>query len=310
MVWQELSLSRIVEQIPIAVAITHSDGSIAYANPRLYALLDEPAGSLVGRELFAFRPARVPILLDGERWQGESSFRPRSGEDLSVLEAVYPVRDADGVAYFIHFLQDFSAEKQRVESLSALAYYDSLSGLPNRNLFGDRLERALLSFERTGIGFAVLYIDLDRFKSVNDALGHAAGDRLLRDAAERMSRTLRKNDTLARLGGDEFAAVLEGMGGAADAARVAEKLLAASREPHDLGGSPVHVGMSIGIALCPRNARDAAALLTRADGAMYAAKAAGRNCCRLTATVSESTSRSTPPTGSSGTVHRLRRERG
>jgi diguanylate cyclase (GGDEF)-like protein/PAS domain S-box-containing protein len=303
--WQEQNLPWIVEQIPIGVAITRADGNITYANPRLCALLGEPAGSLTGRMLPELKPAHGPIRRDHEGRRGLSTLRARSGAEIAVVEAVYAARDTDGLACFIHFLQDLGDGKC-AGSLAALAYYDSLTGLPNRNLFGDRLERTLLSFERSGAGLAVLYIDFDRLKPVNDALGHAAGDRLLQEAAARMSRAVRKNDTLARLGGDEFAAILEGVATPAEALRVAEKLLAAGRIPHVLAGRPVRVSLSIGIALCPRDASDAPALLMRADAAMYAAKAAGGDCCRLAATVAESPAGTAPSTYSAGIARRLR----
>lgn len=169
----------------------------------------------------------------------------------------------------------------RSELLSSFAFYDSLTGLPNRNLFKDRLARAILSAERRAGGFALFYIDIDRFKTVNDAWGHETGDRLPREAAARMSRVLRRSDTLARLGGDEFAAILEDVKTDAGACVVAEKLFALCGERYELNGSSLRVTLSVGISLYPQDGRDAAALLEHADRAMYQAKGQGRNCYSL-----------------------------
>jgi diguanylate cyclase (GGDEF)-like protein len=285
MVWRKLSLAEVVEKIPIGVAVTRPDGRIEYANPHLHALLKEPGEGLLGRCLAAFRQGDEPRLapLDGGEWRGESRLRIAAGGVVHVLEVVHPVHDESGaIACRIHFLRDLSAQK-RVELLSSLAFYDSLTGLPNRNLFKDRLARAILSAERRADGFALFYIDIDRFKTVNDAWGHETGDRLLREAAARMSRVLRRSDTLARLGGDEFVAILEDVKTHARASAAAEKLFALCGERYELNDSFLRVTLSVGISLYPQDGRDAAALLEHADRAMYQAKAQGRNCYSLVA---------------------------
>lgn len=277
MVWRSLSLSKIIEQIPIGVVVTRPDGRIEYANPRAQALLDEHE-TLAGRELAAFRLGDpVGLTSDGEGWRGESRFGRRAGHATHVLEAVYSVRRVDGrLAWRIHFLEDLSAQKH-AEKLSALAYSDALTGLPNRLVFEDRLARAILAAERTRAAFALLYIDLDRFKAINDTWGHDAGDRVLCEATARMTQVLRKSDTLARLGGDEFAAIFEGLRVQEDAVKVAEKLLALCRQDFELNGSSVRIGMSVGISLYPQHGREAAVLLKQADEAMYRAKLLGRD---------------------------------
>jgi diguanylate cyclase (GGDEF)-like protein len=284
MVWRKLGLAEIVEKIPIGVAVTRLDGRIEYANPYLHALLKESGEGLLGCRLATFRqsePGLAPI--DGEEWRGEACLRVATGGAVHVLETVHAVHDeSGGIACRIHFLQDLSAQK-RAELLSSLAFYDSLTGLPNRNLFKDRLARALLSAERQADGFALFYIDIDRFKAVNDTWGHETGDRLLREAAARMSRVLRRSDTLARMGGDEFVAILEDVKTHADASAVVEKLFALCGERYELNGLFLRVSLSVGISLYPQDGRDAAALLDHADRAMYQAKAQGRNCYSLIA---------------------------
>ncbi|MDQ1516507.1 MAG: hypothetical protein QOE80_2337 [Actinomycetota bacterium] len=157
------------------------------------------------------------------------------------------------------------------------AEHDGLTGLPNRLLFGDRLARALAHARRNELPVAVMVVDLDRFKEVNDSLGHAAGDQLLREVAQRMRACLRDEDTVARLGGDEFALLLPHVSGIEGAVRVARRLLAALAAPVELGGQPVVVSPSIGISLFPDDGDTADAIVEGADAAMYRAKEQGRN---------------------------------
>ena len=276
MVWRKLNLAAIIEQVPIGVVVTRLDGRIEYANPHFHALIEARNGALHGRDLATLRCDGAGPH-DGGRAPGESRLRTSTGGAIHVSEAVYPLHGKDGaVACFIHFLQDLSAQKH-AELLSTLAFYDSLTGLPNRNLFEDQLARAVLAAERRGVGFALLYIDIDQFKEINDTWGHDAGDRLLRETAARTSRALRKSDILARLGGDEFAAILDGVVRRADACNTARKLLALCGEHYELNNSRVRATLSVGISLCPQDGRDAATLLKQADRAMYSAKEGGRN---------------------------------
>jgi diguanylate cyclase (GGDEF)-like protein len=173
-------------------------------------------------------------------------------------------------------------ERQRVErELSQLAKHDPLTGLPNRTLFHDRLTQALRRLDRprvpdrTGQLLAVIFLDLDGFKAINDRHGHLAGDRLLAAVAKRLLRTVRRSDTVARLGGDEFTILLEGLQRQADAARIAEKVLASFRQPFELGGFVVELGASLGIALAAQPGQAPDCLTREADAAMYRAKAAG-----------------------------------
>jgi len=283
--WQKNGLHRVIEQIPVGVAVTLPDGKVEYANPYLRRLLDLGAGQLPRASLSKLRgngaitledEIRQRLLTDGS-WQGETEFTTRERVTCHVLESVYPLHDEHGnVTHFIHFMQDISALKH-AEMLSSLAFYDSLTGLPNRNLFNDRLARAVTVAQRGSGSFAVLYIDIDRFKQVNDRLGHDSGDELLRQVAARLQRGLRQSDTVARLGGDEFVAILDDMREAQMAVKVVEKLLAACCGDYRLYGQWLHVTLSVGVSFYPEDARDMQALLRCADTAMYRAKAAGRN---------------------------------
>jgi diguanylate cyclase (GGDEF)-like protein len=162
-----------------------------------------------------------------------------------------------------------------------MAYHDSLTGLPNRALLSDRLECALRAAHRNakdGKGrLAVMFLDLDRFKTINDSLGHATGDHLLREVARRLCAAVRESDTVARLGGDEFVVLLPDVGGAPDCAQVADKIIDALATPFPFEGHSLHISPSIGICLCPDDGNDVETLMRHADAAMYHAKAAGRN---------------------------------
>jgi diguanylate cyclase (GGDEF)-like protein len=165
---------------------------------------------------------------------------------------------------------------QARDRLHQLSLYDTLTGLPNRNLFFDRLEQALSVAKRTRSGLALLMMDLDGFKAVNDTLGHAAGDQLLAEVGRRMEETARRSDTYARIGGDEFAAVLVGCDSLAGTVTIAERLRAAVSEPFIFDGELFRIGLSVGVALSPDHGSDARTLLAHADGAMYLAKRGNR----------------------------------
>lgn len=282
MAWHKLTLYDVIEHMPIGIAVTRPDGQIEYANPHLHALLGEHDGVLAGRKLATFRvndhaPAESAGGIDQSRGSNEVRLRTQTGAVIHVLEVVLPARDEHGgIEWLVHLVQDLS-DRKRVEALSTLAYHDPLTGLPNRRLFQDRLERAILSAERLRAGFALLYIDIDRFKAINDSRGHHVGDQILCEIAARVAGALRKSDTLARLGGDEFAVVLEGINSRADASTVADKVVASCGAPCRVGGAPVALSVSVGISLYPHDATDAVALLNEADRAMYRTKVRSRS---------------------------------
>jgi diguanylate cyclase (GGDEF)-like protein len=193
------------------------------------------------------------------------------------------------LVYDFHLESHTRKHNQQLERANAqlehAATHDSLTGLPNRLLLADRLAQATAQSERYSRGFAVLVVDLDRFKSINDSLGHIAGDELLREVARRLSGLLRKADTLARLGGDEFVLVINEISGPRDAESVASKILARLAAPVVLSGIEVHASASIGISVFPEDGIDADTLLQHADAAMYHAKKNGRNAFQFFAPV-------------------------
>ncbi len=222
--------------------------------------------------------------IDGKTpiYECEQRVRTKSGAYTWVLSRGKVVtRDATGAPLRIvgtHI--DIAARKQAEQQIEYLALYDALTGLPNRTLFWDRLDREMVSAERRGHFFAVLACDLDRFKSVNDSMGHPAGDSLLRKVADRLKASIREGDTVARLGGDEFAIVLRGLDRPQNASTTAQHVIDAVKLPFDLEGRTVSVGISIGIAVGPQDGRNPDQLFKNADIALYRAKAAGRSTYR------------------------------
>ncbi len=205
-----------------------------------------------------------------------------SGEVRWVRMRGFPVPDAQGGIYRVAgTIQDLTAQKAAEEKLQHQAHYDVLTDLPNRLLLHDRINQALSQARRKGWQLGVLFVDLDRFKAVNDTLGHPRGDELLREAARRMSHAVRAEDTVARVGGDEFVVLLSEMNAPQDAGKVAEKILYAMAQPFTLGDHEVYVTASTGIALFPSDGADGETLLKNADTAMFRAKEIGHGNCQF-----------------------------
>lgn len=256
------------------------------ANPAFTALtgytLDEVLGHNPEEFLHARRhgdPFYQCLAEQGAgRWQGETWCRRKSGEVFPVWESMRAVLDESGrVRHFVASIADISGMHQAGARVLHLAYHDALTGLPNRVAFEERLRQALADSARSGGRCALLFIDLDGFKAVNDGFGHACGDQLLRLVARRIQGVLRASDTVARLGGDEFVVIATDLGQPEITRALADKLLAVLNQPVELEGRKVGVSASIGIALHPDDGADADALLRAADQAMYAAKNGGKN---------------------------------
>jgi diguanylate cyclase (GGDEF)-like protein/PAS domain S-box-containing protein len=230
-------------------------GEIGLKLQSLLHQLEAAPGATVG-------PVEIAFERDGRRWVFECV-----GNNLLQDPAVQ--------GYALN-LRDISERKRLEEQLRHLAFHDPLTRLANRSLFRDRVQHALAIAERTAHSIAVMFLDLDRFKNVNDTLGHDAGDRLLQSAAQRLVGATRTSDTVARLGGDEFAVLVEGCSSVAEVEDLADKLIETLRVPFTLNGQDVRVGVSIGIAWCGHEAQ-AETLLSNADVAMYHAKASGKN---------------------------------
>jgi len=240
----------------------------------LFALSDEGEREALRRFLARRLVAHSPVFSP----EMEKAYRRKDGGLLWVYEALGLVKDAQGHPDFLVVVtQDISARKELEMRLSHDVLHDALTGLSNRVMFHDRLARVLETARRHGRHAAVLYVDLDGFKSVNDQWGHAAGDLLLQQVARRLEDCVRAEDTVARLGGDEFGIVLATIERADHCEVVAGKVLSAMEQPFVLEGAVAHISASVGAALYPRHGTDADALLAQADAAMYAAKQAGKN---------------------------------
>lgn len=214
----------------------------------------------------------------GEPYEAEYRVDTPQGEIEWFFSRAVPVLDGGGkLRRMIGVSQDITARKRREEAVQFLAYHDSLTGLPNRRLLDDRLRQSLYAAERRERRLAVMLLDLDGFKRVNDSLGHRAGDAVLREVAARLASCMRKADTVARQGGDEFAIVLSDVESQGDCRIVAEKILRALEKDFRVDGESFSIGASMGIALFPADAGDSDALLRNADAAMYRAKQLGRN---------------------------------
>ena len=181
----------------------------------------------------------------------------------------------------LSFFSDITERKQMEATIRQLAYHDTLTGLPNRSLFNDRIKMALAQARRNKQKLAVLMLDLDKFKLVNDTLGHDVGDQLLKAVASRLNSLLRESDTIGRMGGDEFMILLSDINSQEDAIRVADKILQSFKLPFEFDRHKLHVTTSIGISVYPKNGKKASTLLKNADKAMYNSKASGRNNWQL-----------------------------
>ena len=220
-------------------------------------------------------------------WRGDIWDRRKDGSFYPKYLAITAIRDGAGnVVNFSAIFYDITERKRIEDKLDHLAHYDGLTGLPNRTLLQDRLEQAIASAERLKQKFALLFIDLDGFKQINDDAGHAAGDAVLQVVAQRLLAVIRGMDTAARLGGDEFVVVLTDIGQPENAAQVAQKMIATLAQPCQVAGLSLPVSVSIGVSMYPRDERGAGDLLRSADAAMYQAKRGGKRQVRFYGNVS------------------------
>ena len=279
--------SKVFSHIGEGVLITDGDMCILEINDAVTRITGFSRADLVGKQPrfllksglhdAAFYEGIWKQIQAQGYWQGELFDRASDGRIVPLLETISAVRDSDGrITHYIAVMADISSIKKTQSRLDFLAHHDALTELPNRLLFSDRLEHAIDRARRIGSQLALLFIDLDRFKTINDSLGHHVGDQLLIEASLRLRPLTRRSDTLARLGGDEFVVLMENDASHASAARLAETIVTTFKQPFSVAGSELHVGCSIGVALYPEDGTDATTLLKNADMAMYRAKEAGR----------------------------------
>ncbi|SFN05770.1 PAS domain S-box-containing protein/diguanylate cyclase (GGDEF) domain-containing protein [Formivibrio citricus] len=260
---------------------------IVSVNPAFTTLLGYESAEVLGRtpDVLASRRDLQSVheqvwraVEESGVWQGEIWGRRKDGSDIALWMTISTLRNRNGeVQWRFALFSDITDKKQAEELIWRQANYDSLTGLPNRRLFRDRLQIDIKKTRRAERTLALLFVDLDHFKNVNDTLGHDYGDRLLAEVAQRLQRCVRDSDTVARMGGDEFTVVLPEQVDDKRASEVAQAMLDALALPFDLDGEQVCISASVGIALFPRDGTEDRVLLKQADRAMYFAKAKGRN---------------------------------
>ena len=284
--------AQVFEQTAEGIVITDAEGCIVSVNRAFTEITGYSAEEALGRD--------PKLLLDSGRhhaefhrqiedslseqghWRGEIWHRRKNGEAYSEWLAISTVRDAAGrPEHYIGIFSDLSQQKRDAKRIRILAFYDALTGLPNRTLLGDRATQALAAARRGGTRVALLFMDLDGFKHVNDSLGHLLGDTLLRLVGKRLAQHMRSSDTLARFGGDEFVLLLTEIEGPDSIAAAAQRCLDILAAPFELESHDIDITASIGISVFPDDGDSLEALVKNADTAMYQAKESGRNQFRF-----------------------------
>ncbi|MFH2124798.1 MAG: diguanylate cyclase [Pseudomonadota bacterium] len=283
-------LSVAIEQSPITIVITDIDGKIEFVNPAFTKLTGYTLEEAQGQNPRILKSDKNPpelytqlwqTITSGKVWEGEFCNQKKNGEEFIEHAIISPIFDQNGtITHYMAIKDDITFKKQSEEIIWRQANFDALTDLPNRRLFLDRLKNAIPHAIRESSIFALIFLDLDHFKEVNDTLGHDYGDLLLIEAGRRIQECVRDTDTVSRFGGDEFVLLLSNINPEKGLGKVAGKILAALNEPFSLLAETVSVSASIGVTFCPQDATDVTTLLKNADRAMYLAKGAGRNCWR------------------------------
>lgn len=285
---EKQQLSSILEATPDFVGISAMDGMRVYLNPAGKRMLgipdDEDAVGLPMLQSYPqwiwgfIRNEVIPFAIEHGVWDGETTLLGREGKEIPVSQVTIAHKDGTGRVSFLSTIARDISERKRFEAqLLHQTHHDALSGLPNRLLFHDRLGQALAQAARTERLVAVMLLDLNRFKTINDTLGHDTGDLLLKEAASRFAVCMREDDTIARWGGDEFSFLLPDLGHLEEAAEVARRILDVLSQPFHLADKEFYIGASIGIALYPADDQTPEGLVRMADMAMYRAKEQGES---------------------------------
>ncbi len=284
--WHNRQLTGIFNSTMEGIMITNKDGIIQTVNPAFSAITGYTKNEALGLTPRFLRSDKEPAeryqqmwhsLNTQGSWQGELWNQRKNGEVYPQWMSISSLPGGDDQEQYVALFVDISEQKRREACIEHQAYHDALTSLPNRRLFHDRLEQALVQAERNACSLAVLFIDLDRFKLINDTLGHTIGDQLLQAVATRLSETIRREDTVARLGGDEFTVLLPRIDKRQDAQRTVQKIIAAFQQPFTIAGQNLHISLSVGIALFPGDGETPERLMKNADSAMYRTKSDGRN---------------------------------
>lgn len=284
----EKLLSDILENVSASIYMKDRRGRYLFANRVLQEIFNAPRNEIIGFDDSKFYDAGtaanisnsdLKVLKSGERLRMEEVIpNPLTAQTRIYLTTRIPLRHEEGEIYAICCIAtDITEQKEAEEKMRKMAQYDALTKLPNRALFNDRLQQAFTISRRSHQHFGLMYIDLDKFKPVNDTYGHEAGDLLLKEAAVRMQSCIRQSDTVARIGGDEFVVLLTSIKDEKDAFEIGEKIRHSLNLPFAILGKTLNIGSSIGVAIYPQHGNDEKALVKNADVAMYYAKENGRN---------------------------------
>jgi diguanylate cyclase (GGDEF)-like protein/PAS domain S-box-containing protein len=280
-----------VETSANAIMITDSNRVIEWVNHAFEVLTEYHLNDIAGKTPHILTTADDANEISTEIWnsisqanvwQGELTIQCKSGSVITVHETITPLLNHQGkITHYISIIQNITEAKANQERIEFLATHDKLTSLPNRSLLNDRMETAIAHSKRHNSMFAVLFIDLDQFKVINDSFGHQFGDQLIQKVADRISAELRMDDTVARFGGDEFVIILSEVHDEKDISHVAEKLLFVIKQGYYIKGHEINISASIGISVFPNDADSAEVLLQSADSAMYQSKELGRNAYRF-----------------------------
>lgn len=286
-----LKLSSALTHSADAVMVTNREGKIEYVNPAFETITGYMREEIVGQDPSLLRSDEHDENLFTEMWETisrgevfrcELINRRKDGSTFHEEKTITPLKDAHGnITHYIATGVDISERIRAQEKLEYMAHHDAVTGLPNRVLLLDRVQQALVRGARENNQVAVLFLDLDGFKAINDTVGHHFGDRFLGEVASRLQYAVREEDTVARLGGDEFAIVLEGITSMNDVSKISRKFIREMAKPFILDGREMYVTGSIGIARFPADGEDVHTLLRKADSAMYRAKQVGKNTYRF-----------------------------
>lgn len=279
--------ARIFDTINEGVVVTDASNQILFVNPAFSVITGYSPEEAIGKDPGMLHSGLMDPLFYEKmwqsikktgRWQGEISDRRKNGESYVEWLSISAMKDNKGeFSHYIAVILDISERKAAEERMVYIAQHDFLTGLPNRMMLHDRLTQAIAHSEREQRKVAVMFLDLDRFKVINDTLGHLVGDKLLKIVGDRISSVARITDTVSRLGGDEFAILLTDVGNSDDLAAIAIKILRSVAVPCVIDGNEIEVTTSVGISVFPEDGVDSESLLAHADAAMYQAKLNGRN---------------------------------
>lgn len=284
----KLSMASVIfNNIGEGIFVTDKDRNIISINEAFTTITGFTHEDVYGKNAHFLHSKKNNLTTDDElssptgrvnSWQGEIWRRHKNNGDFPSWTTVSEVRDSSGeVAHYIHVFMDITHFKKTQDHLGFLAYHDQLTKLPNRLLLKDRIDHSLQNALREGSQAAVLFLDLDRFKGINDTYGHAVGDGLLREVAKRIKNLVRKEDTVSRYAGDEFVVFMENIPDAKNPAKLAQKLIETFNAPVYIKGYRLKISTSVGISLFPQDGNDTDTLIKNADAAMYRAKKEGRN---------------------------------